>query len=100
MVQFVGLLFTPFAMVIEYCGGGTLFDFIHNYQNNLPWPLLIRIATDMASGLQYLHGTYHLPLPSLEATALSPGVSFFSPLTSDRVADPFHHACPSHLLCN
>ena len=55
----------PKAMVLEYVGGGDLFEFIHPEeafpgkrkkltQNDIPWDDRIKLAHDIAKGLCYL----------------------------------------------
>ena len=42
-------------MILEYIGGGTLKDLIHNIVLPLPWKLRVGYAKDIAAAMQYLH---------------------------------------------
>lgn len=56
----------PFVLVMELMPGGSLTDLLHS-QEQLSWDERIRIGTDIASGLAYLHrqGIVHCYLKSL-----------------------------------
>jgi serine/threonine protein kinase len=43
------------ALVLEFMGGGSLFDLLHNSNSTLTPPLLSRLALEVATGISYLH---------------------------------------------
>mmetsp|Transcript_133526 Transcript_133526/g.285539 ORF Transcript_133526/g.285539 Transcript_133526/m.285539 type:complete len:345 (+) Transcript_133526:103-1137(+) len=45
----------PFLIVTEFCAGGSLFDFLYNTRQALSFRQKVKILTDVASGMQYLH---------------------------------------------
>jgi len=45
----------PLCLVTEYLSCGDLYHFIHNPANKLDWPLRLKIASDIASGMSFLH---------------------------------------------
>ena len=51
-------------LVYEFVNNGTLFDFIHNENkaNNLSWEICLRIATEAAEALAYLHSAASIPI--------------------------------------
>src|SRR5262249_49331133 len=49
-----GFCLTPYALVMEYMHGGSLFNVLHS-QAILPWSIRHRIALDIAKGLAFLH---------------------------------------------
>ena len=55
-----------YCMVMELMSNGSLFNLLHNGRE-LPWPLRLSIAKDIAVGLNYLHGRgiLHRDLKSL-----------------------------------
>ena len=65
IVLFMGLVMDPVCLVTEYCHNGNLFDLLHdtidddedseNYAVKIPWPRRIRIALDVARGMNFLH---------------------------------------------
>jgi serine/threonine protein kinase len=56
IVQFYGYCVSPrHCIVMEYMPNGSLFSVLRNIQQPLDWTIRIRIATDMASGLAFLH---------------------------------------------
>ena len=44
-------------MVTEFLAFGDLYNFLHNPSNELDWDLRIKIAIDVASGMNFLHTT-------------------------------------------
>jgi hypothetical protein len=50
------------AIVLEYCGNGSLWDVLRNHSTPLPWYLRCKIALDIARGVNYLH---KFPVPVL-----------------------------------
>jgi serine/threonine protein kinase len=58
VIKFMGVMFEKekqFNLVLEYIGGGTLKDIIHNISMPLPWKLRVGYARDIAAAMQYLH---------------------------------------------
>ena len=58
VVRLVGIMCTkeqPLSLILEYVGGGTLKDIIHNINNVLPWKLRVSFAKDIAAAVAYLH---------------------------------------------
>ena len=64
IVLFMGLVMDPVCLVTEYCHNGNLFDLLHdtvddedseNYAVKIPWQRRIRIALDVARGMNFLH---------------------------------------------
>lgn len=58
IIKLLGILFTKqkhLNLVLEYIGGGTLKDIIHNISIGLPWKLRVGYARDIAAAMQYLH---------------------------------------------
>ncbi|CEM12152.1 unnamed protein product [Vitrella brassicaformis CCMP3155] len=46
----------PLCVIIEYCSGGTLFELLHGQpQVPLTWRQKIKLATDIAKGMNFLH---------------------------------------------
>lgn len=58
VIKLLGILFTKqkhLNLVLEFIGGGTLKDIIHNISIGLPWKLRVGYARDIAAAMQYLH---------------------------------------------
>ncbi|XVF82565.1 hypothetical protein PTKIN_Ptkin16aG0059800 [Pterospermum kingtungense] len=56
---------TPVPLLVyEYVTNGTLFDHMHNVVDAsfLPWETRLRIATEMAEALSYLHSSVSIPI--------------------------------------
>ena len=51
-------------LVYEFLPNGTLFDFIHDPNNEIPfpWTMRIKIATDIAGALAYLYSASFVPI--------------------------------------
>lgn len=45
----------PLALALDLCSGGELRDFLSNKEVKYSWSLLLKIASDIAEGLRYLH---------------------------------------------
>lgn len=63
IVIFMGLVMDPVCLVTEYCHNGNLFDLLHDtvdeneehYAVQIPWQRRVRIALDVARGMNFLH---------------------------------------------
>ena len=58
ILAFMGLTTSPPAIVTELCGKGSLLDVLRSAQRDptsLPWSLRLRMATEAALGMNYLH---------------------------------------------
>src|SRR5436190_4038423 len=55
IVHFYGYCTFPKCLVMEYMPKGSLFKVLHDKRESLDWTVRIRIATDIASGLAFLH---------------------------------------------
>jgi len=68
VVQFYGVSFAndDCYLVTEYCPRGSLYDFLQNKANELPYHLQLRMAADAARGLDFLHqkNTIHRDMKS------------------------------------
>eukprot|EP01125_Pyxidicula_operculata_P020854 TRINITY_DN7831_c0_g1_i1.p1 TRINITY_DN7831_c0_g1~~TRINITY_DN7831_c0_g1_i1.p1 ORF type:complete len:2512 (+),score=475.63 TRINITY_DN7831_c0_g1_i1:325-7860(+) len=56
VVNLMGICFNPFSIILEFVPSGNMFDFIHNYDVPILWNMKLRLARDLALGIQYLHG--------------------------------------------
>jgi len=56
-VQFIGACTRPpvLCIVTEFMHGGSIFDFLYNRRGNFQLPDVIRIASDVSKGMNYLH---------------------------------------------
>ena len=68
VVQFYGVSFAndDCYLVTEYCKRGSLYDFLHDKKNDVPYHLQLRMAADAARGLDFLHqkNTIHRDMKS------------------------------------
>ncbi|KAJ8458323.1 hypothetical protein OPV22_031249 [Ensete ventricosum] len=57
VVRFIGACTKPsqFCVVTEYMHGGNLYDYLHKHHNILELSMLLRFATDVCKGMDYLH---------------------------------------------
>mmetsp|Transcript_13456 Transcript_13456/g.18567 ORF Transcript_13456/g.18567 Transcript_13456/m.18567 type:complete len:864 (+) Transcript_13456:1-2592(+) len=55
LVQLKGLCLDPLCIVTEFMSSGDLYGAIHNKEVNFDWPLRLKIAMDIASGMSFLH---------------------------------------------
>ncbi|KAF8819515.1 protein kinase domain-containing protein, partial [Cardiosporidium cionae] len=86
LVLFMGAYIrqSPFAVVTEFCAGGTLFDILHRKlppsglpgANFLTWKQKYKLALDIARGLTYLHSSkpsiIHRDMKSLNILLAAP----------------------------
>jgi len=76
IVNLKGFSLNPLAMLLECVTGGDLFKLIHNPEINLDWHLRLKIATDMACGIGFLHSV--IP-PLLHRDLKSPNILVMKP---------------------
>eukprot|EP01127_Copromyxa_protea_P021259 TRINITY_DN7267_c0_g1_i2.p1 TRINITY_DN7267_c0_g1~~TRINITY_DN7267_c0_g1_i2.p1 ORF type:complete len:2037 (-),score=281.34 TRINITY_DN7267_c0_g1_i2:43-5445(-) len=55
IVAVLGIILTPYCIITELCPYGDLHSYIHTPNNKMSWALKLRIASDIASGLHFLH---------------------------------------------
>eukprot|EP01125_Pyxidicula_operculata_P009102 TRINITY_DN3014_c0_g1_i1.p1 TRINITY_DN3014_c0_g1~~TRINITY_DN3014_c0_g1_i1.p1 ORF type:complete len:2289 (+),score=389.78 TRINITY_DN3014_c0_g1_i1:90-6956(+) len=102
IVPIRGISIYPHAIFFELCRYGNLFDVIHNqYDIEISWSLRIKIATDVALALKFLHNQKppiaHLDMksPNVMIKSLDPNdpvcamISDFG--TSRTVTEDFRH---------
>lgn len=71
IVLLKGISLTPYALVMEYMHGGSLFNLLHS-QTSLPWAMRQQVALDVAKGLAFLHS--HQPNKILHCNLKSQNV--------------------------
>jgi len=81
----------PYLIVSEYCAGGSLYDRIHDSSSQpLMWQHRLKILTDVAQGMEYLHNSQprvlHRDLKSCNVLLTKPIVSATDVPTA-KVAD-------------
>eukprot|EP00026_Physarum_polycephalum_P000022 Phypoly_transcript_00022.p1 GENE.Phypoly_transcript_00022~~Phypoly_transcript_00022.p1 ORF type:complete len:3281 (-),score=556.54 Phypoly_transcript_00022:159-8669(-) len=58
ITQLMGLCMDPhLCIVTEFLPYGNLYDFLHNPDNAMDWPLKLKIALDISEGMEFLHGS-------------------------------------------
>eukprot|EP00927_Polykrikos_kofoidii_P043765 TRINITY_DN3785_c0_g3_i2.p1 TRINITY_DN3785_c0_g3~~TRINITY_DN3785_c0_g3_i2.p1 ORF type:complete len:360 (-),score=52.45 TRINITY_DN3785_c0_g3_i2:56-976(-) len=58
LVMFIGVssMQRPFRIITEFCHGGCCFELLHNSEHiELEWPQQIKMCTDVAKAMDYLH---------------------------------------------
>lgn len=57
IVQYLGSAFNPpnICIITEYMSRGSLHDILHNKMAVFEWPLILRMLSDTARGMTYLH---------------------------------------------
>ncbi|KAH9611821.1 hypothetical protein KSS87_006764 [Heliosperma pusillum] len=57
VVQFIGACTKPpsLCIVTEFMAGGSVYDYLHKRKGTFKLPSLIRVAIDVAKGMNYLH---------------------------------------------
>ncbi|KAJ6819669.1 serine/threonine-protein kinase STY46 isoform X1 [Iris pallida] len=57
VVQFIGACTRPpsLCIVTEFMSGGSIYDFLHKQKGVFKLPTLVRVATDISKGMNYLH---------------------------------------------
>lgn len=71
ILEFEGLVLKPLSIVIEYCSGGDLFNFIHNSRGECDWDLRLKVAYDISRGMAIMHS--HNP-PIIHRDLKSPNI--------------------------
>lgn len=55
LVTLKGLCFEPLCIVAEYMLYGDLYHFVRKQDSDLEWPMVLKIACDIAAGMSFLH---------------------------------------------
>eukprot|EP01117_Protostelium_nocturnum_P015986 TRINITY_DN6244_c0_g1_i1.p1 TRINITY_DN6244_c0_g1~~TRINITY_DN6244_c0_g1_i1.p1 ORF type:complete len:1910 (-),score=646.75 TRINITY_DN6244_c0_g1_i1:731-6460(-) len=55
VISFRGFCQDPPCIVMDYAAHGTLHDFLHQSLDPLNWNVILKIAMDVAAGMDYLH---------------------------------------------
>ncbi|KAL6546144.1 Serine/threonine-protein kinase sty46 [Orobanche gracilis] len=57
VVQFIGACTKPpnLCIVTEYMSGGSVYDYLHKQRGTFKLPTLLKVAIDVAKGMNYLH---------------------------------------------
>eukprot|EP01129_Flabellula_baltica_P003408 TRINITY_DN13177_c0_g1_i1.p1 TRINITY_DN13177_c0_g1~~TRINITY_DN13177_c0_g1_i1.p1 ORF type:complete len:1086 (-),score=195.09 TRINITY_DN13177_c0_g1_i1:1811-5068(-) len=55
LVELLGFSMKPRALVLEFLAGGSLYKFLHFTDQECNWDLKLRIAHDIAKGMNFLH---------------------------------------------
>lgn len=68
IVEFKGFVLEMFAIVMQFMPDGTLYDYIKQSKNEMPWVERFWCAVDVADGMAFLHssGLFHQDLKSLK----------------------------------
>jgi serine/threonine protein kinase/GTPase SAR1 family protein len=82
LVNMIGFCVNPFALVMELLPAGNLYKFLQQHrEQDIGWPLRLKIALDVALGMNYLHSAsppfIHRDLKSPNVLLLS--TDFHSP---------------------
>lgn len=58
LVNLKGICLEPFCIIMEYMNAGTLYTLLHNeqIQGTFPIALAVKLALDIAKGMEFLHG--------------------------------------------
>ena len=58
LVILMGVCLEPFSIIMEFVNAGTLHTLLHNdaILGEMPYPLMVKIAHDIAKGMEFLHG--------------------------------------------
>ena len=89
IVNLKGYSLHPLSMVMECVLGGDLYQFIHNPKIQIDWQLRLKLAVDIASGMNFLH---KINPPLLHRDLKSPNVLImdhtnFQAIAIAKVAD-------------
>ncbi|GJP75095.1 hypothetical protein CLOP_g5586 [Closterium sp. NIES-67] len=57
VVQFIGACTKPpnLSIVTEFMVGGSVYDYIHKQRGSMRLPMVVRVAVDVAKGMDFLH---------------------------------------------
>mmetsp|Transcript_115909 Transcript_115909/g.332860 ORF Transcript_115909/g.332860 Transcript_115909/m.332860 type:complete len:294 (+) Transcript_115909:134-1015(+) len=84
IVRFVGLVteYFPLRLVLEYCGGGSLFELLHNnWDIAISWGQRYKMLVDTARAEEYLH-SFEPPIIHRDLKSLN--LMLLHPVTSDK----------------
>ncbi|PRP88917.1 hypothetical protein PROFUN_00385 [Planoprotostelium fungivorum] len=55
VTNYRGFCISPPCILMDYSPHGTLHNLIHDQEQSLPWNMVLKLASDIASGMAYLH---------------------------------------------
>lgn len=76
------MVLSPLWLILPFAKYGSLYDYLHILRGQWKWPLPLRIAFDVACGINYLH---NLDLPIIHCDLRSPNILLFSINYTDSV---------------
>lgn len=47
--------FFPRILVLDFMSGGSVYDYLHKKNSSFKLPEILRVATDISKGMNYLH---------------------------------------------
>jgi serine/threonine protein kinase len=56
IVALKGLCLDPWCLVMEFMPYGDLYSFLRNRDNQIDWPMRLKMAKNMADAIRFLHG--------------------------------------------
>lgn len=71
LLSLIGYSVKPFAIVTRVMPQGDLFSFLKSYKEEVPWYFRVRVAIDVAAGMEFLHSVRP---PVLHGDLKSPNV--------------------------
>lgn len=71
VVSLMGYCTEPYAMVMDFVACGDLYGFLHDEKSLVDWPIRLKIALDIAKGMEFLHT---LTPPLLHRDLKSPNI--------------------------
>lgn len=71
ILGFEGVVLNPLSIVLEYCPGGSLYDFVHYPKHTMTWDLRLKIIYDLSRGICVMHA--HTP-PIVHRDLKSPNI--------------------------
>eukprot|EP01124_Arcella_intermedia_P008013 TRINITY_DN14986_c0_g1_i3.p1 TRINITY_DN14986_c0_g1~~TRINITY_DN14986_c0_g1_i3.p1 ORF type:complete len:2207 (-),score=444.99 TRINITY_DN14986_c0_g1_i3:313-5973(-) len=83
IVRICGICILPICIVMEWCEYGCLYDYLHDYENYIPFSLRLKFASDIAKAIQYLQQLTPYPLVHLDMK--SPNILLYSLNPNDPV---------------
>lgn len=82
LLGILAMVLSPPWLIFPFAKYGSLYDHLHIIKGNWMWPLPLRTAFDIASGLHYLHT---LELPIIHCDLRTPNILIFSLNYRDQV---------------